>query len=203
MPVPANSFPDYRGSLKSSTLTLAIDLQARAAADTDPARSRRLALAADLLERCARSCSEHWGWRCGMAICPRCECRKAIRYRKRMEGRLHKSATTFKHITTTVAADDPQVGLQWLRKAFGELKRRVAWRTAIAGGESHLQVKASRPGSARACNVHFHTVVELRPGRKLGGERLRDLWRVILARYGAVGNLAVTGVERHWAIYRD
>jgi len=79
----------------------------------------------------------------------------------------------------------------------------VVWTAAVAGGEAHLQVKPSELGSVRAFNVHFHAVVELRPGRTLDGARLRDLWRLLLARQGAAGNLAVTGVERHWAVYRE
>jgi len=200
----SSTSPGYRGSLDSSTLTLAADLKARAAAEpvTDLARSHRLGRAAAQLERCAQASSERWGWRCGLAICPRCECRKAIRYRERLEARLRKPASIFKHVTATVAADDLDRGVGVLRASFAEMKRRVAWKGAVAGGEAHLQVKASRPGSARAFNVHFHAVVELRPGSALDAGVLREVWSAILAKRAAVGNLAVTGVERHWAIFR-
>lgn len=197
----SHTFPGYRGSHSSSTLGLAALLRAKAATVSDPACRYRLSRAATRLERCAKSSAERWGWRCGQPICPRCECRKAIHYRERLEGRLRKPGTVFKHVTATVAAADPWQGQAHLRAAFGELKRRVVWTAAVAGGEAHLQVKPSEPGSVRAFNVHFHAVVELRPGRALDAVRLSDQWCLLLARRGAAGSLAVTGVERHWAVF--
>jgi hypothetical protein len=195
--------PDYRGSVKSRTLALAVALRARAEDDADQARASRFRAAASKLEACATSGARRWGWRCGVAICPRCECRKAIRYRERLEDRLRRPYSIFKLVTATVATDDPWRGQAILRAAFGDLIRRRAWTAAVAGGEAHLQVKASRPGSARAFNIHFHAVVELRPGGVLDTVRLNDQWSLLLARRGAVGSLAVSGVERHWAVFRE
>ncbi|HYD40079.1 MAG TPA: hypothetical protein VEB43_04565 [Anaeromyxobacter sp.] len=197
--------PGYRGAFKSRTLALAADLAARSDADrvADPDRSKRFAAAAARLARCAQSSAVRLGWRCGLPICPRCECRKAIRYRERLERRLRKVAVTFKHVTATVAADDLSSGVRILRRAFSELKRRSAWRRAVAGGEAHLQLKAAAPGGVRTFNVHFHAVVELRPDVPLDGDELSSIWTDLLGRRGAVGNLHVSRVERHWAIFRE
>lgn len=199
------SSPGYRGSFNSSTRVVAQDLAARAEAEreTNLVRSLRFAKAAARLSRCADASAGRTGWRCGLPICPRCEYRKAVRYRERMEAQLRVPGRTFKLLTATVAADDLQHGLRVLRAAFTDLKRRTVWKRAVAGGEAHLQFKPSRPGASAAFNVHFHAIVELRSDARLDAEALASTWVLLLARRGAVGHLHVCGVERHWAVYRD
>lgn len=209
--LPAPSTPGYRGPLNSktvrllnsSTATVAADFQARAAADlgANPERSRRFASLAEKLLLCARSSAEHWGWRCGLAVCPRCECRKAIRYRERMEARLRKPETAFAFVTATLATDDLHVGARVLTRAFAELKRRAAWTQAVAGGESHLHVKPSGRGTVRAFNLHVHAVVELKAHRSIDSTILQAHWVALLAKSGAVGSLDVKPIRKHWAIF--
>jgi hypothetical protein len=157
--------------------------------------------ASDLLLRCATAGIAHGAFRCEKPFCPRCEARKAVRYRRRMEVHLRGVGAEFALVTVTLAADDLREDYFLLKRSFTALRRSVAWSAVASGGEGHLHVKPSDPGGCRAFNLHFHAVVELVPGLRLDPVALGDRWRSLLADQGRVGSLDVQQpIRNHWAV---
>lgn len=197
---PLPESPVYRGNHNSKTAALARELILRERAAWVAGEVERAAR----LDRYARlllACAQTDGWRCGLPICPRCECRKAKRYRTRMEARL-RSPATFALVTLTLACDELKPGARMLLVLGAALRRRALWRRTVAGGELHLQVKPSE-GGVRRWNLHLHAVVQLRDGARLDGRDLRVLWEKLLGRTGTRGSADVRTLTKHWAVYRD
>jgi hypothetical protein len=193
--------PDLQGHLNDTTLELAMVCRAHAEAEqvARPDLARRMARAASMLERCA----EREGWRCGLVICPRCQRRAAVRYRRRLEARLRSPGASFALLTATVAGDDLRLCERTLVRALSALRRRRAWQRAVVGGEQHLQAEPCRPGSARRWNVHVHAVLERRPGAGLAKTALADVWASLIAPSGLPGRLDLRPIAAHWAISRS
>ncbi len=103
-------------------------------------------------------------------------------------------------LTVTVAADDLEWGLSALRCGLTKMKRRKAWKIAVAGGEQHAEVKPAGRGSFLAWNVHAHLIVELVPGATLDQTALGIAWKAGLAPFGLTGSLHFEPVRAHWAI---
>ena len=164
--------------------------------DTDRPGAILLDRMAWRLFQCARAGKLRTGWRCWASYCPRCSRQTAIKYRKRVEGRMRRRVISgtaphgFALLTLTVAAPDPSRGHQVLRDARARLFRGHLVRAAIAGGDGHVHVEPARGAEADAWNVHLHAIVELaRPLRSVVTSDLQTAWAAVLAHFGAKGSL--------------
>lgn len=154
--------------------------------------------AARVIQRCSESVT---GYRCGHALCPRCRARKAkCKTRPKLERKMRQVLPVKRlvHVTTTVAVDDVGFGIAVLTHALSRLRRRVVWRKAFAGGESHIDVKRAAAGGVRRWNVHAHSVVEANSNATVDHHALAALWHQLLKHHGCAGQLHVVEVSKPW-----
>jgi hypothetical protein len=197
---PEPESPGYTGSPNSRTAALARWF-AQACGDAvfrgEVEHAARLQELSRLLWRCA----ETDGWRCGSPVCPRCTCRKAKRYRERMERRL-RTPGTYALVTLTLACGELRPGARALFRFVARLRRRALWCRNVEGGELHAQVKRSG-GDGQPWNVHVHALVRLRERERLDGRDLRAAWQTVLHAAGARGSAHVRTLTKHWGVNLD
>ncbi len=137
--------------------------------------------------------------RCGHAACPRCQRRKAKRYRKRLEVRFQTlDPTLARFITCTVATDDLGWGLRTLNTALLRLRRRRVWVDSIVGGEFFIEPHPAREMAGVDWNVHAHLIAQLCKLDALDVPLLKETWTELLSELGAAGKLFVKRVTSLW-----
>lgn len=169
---------------RTSTWALAQHMR-RCAWSVGPLDHRLLWSAAQRLESCVTTYR-----RCGHSACPRCNGRKARRYRQHLERQVGQlRGRRFGCVTLTMPTNDPIQGHKELTWAFGRLRRRVVWKRAFEGGEHHVQLEPSRIGTVRRWNLHTHALLLCRPATQIQESELRASWSRILYLRGRQGSL--------------
>ena len=155
---------------------------------------RKLRRFADRLLKCsARRNRKRVNPPCGLFCCPACQKHVAVRFRKRLEA-IFKNVPSTRLCLLRFSANstDHPDHLGECRRVLADglkyLRRRALWKRAVVGGAQFVDLATARIGAKTLWNCHAHVVVELRPGTKLRGYELAELWRFTLDVTGAFGS---------------